>query len=90
MILKFAFIAASVFSRENVVSNFGNIKMPSKPLVPEYSLVEQQITYNIIVSSLMQSSPKKIHDELAYEFSNFVWPDSGKNMFNVTHLTYED
>lgn len=72
------------------VDNWGTVRIPSMPFLRKYALEEQKKTYNVIVSSLMVSSPKKIADEMAFEYSNFKWDDTGFNMFNVTLLTSRD
>ena len=45
------------------------------------------MTYNILVSSLMASSPKKVVDGIALDLSKIRWAQTGKPMFNVTLLT---
>jgi len=37
----------------------------------------------------MAGSLMKVMDELAVDLSKQKWPDSGKNMFNVTLMTNE-
>ena len=93
MLLRFTFIALITSARDASigVTSFGSVKMPAKPIVETYPLDQQQKTFNILVPTIVVgSSPRKIHEELAYEFSTFKWPDSGRNMFNVTLLTSED
>ena len=69
------------------ITSWGTVKIPMKPIEISYTLLEQEMTYNILVSSLMASSPKKVMDELALDLSKIRWADSGEPMFNVTLLT---
>jgi hypothetical protein len=57
------------------------------PIEIAFTPEEQQVTYNILVSSLLAESWKKTLDGIAFDLSNVKWPDSGKNRFNVTLLS---
>ena len=74
------------FTSANIGVNFwGSVQIPKHPIEIDYP--DQETTYNILVSSNMASSPKKVVDGLAIDMSKTTWPKSGKPMFNVTLLT---
>jgi len=72
------------------IDNFGSVKVPSYPIKFPFTAADQEKTYNILTTALFGGSPKKILDELSLELSKQKWPDSGKNMFNVTLMTSEN
>ena len=72
------------------VTSWGTVKVPSYPVSIEYPKEEQEMMYNILVSSNMASSPKKVVDGIAVDLSKTKWPQSGKPMFNVTLLTDQE
>ena len=64
--------------------------MPEFPIEIKYEKNEQLKTYNILVSSNMGSSPKKVVDEIGVDLSKIRWPDTLIPRFNVTHITELD
>lgn len=70
--------------------NWGKIKIPKVP-VHNYADNElQQRQYNVMVSSILAGSAKKVLDSIAYDLALSKWGDSGANMFNVTLMTSQD
>ena len=61
--------------------------MPLRPLQTTFSDDEEDKTYNILVPSTLAASPGKVIDGLAIDLSKTKWPN-GKDMFNVTVITY--
>ena len=56
------------------VSSWGSVKVPKLPASVAYKKEDQEITYNILVSSNMASSPKKVVDGIALDMSKTKWP----------------
>ena len=66
---------------------FDNILIPTTPLLHQFNEIEEDRTYNVLVSSVAMGSMLKTIDDMAIDLSNTKWPN-GRAMFNVTIITY--